>query len=682
MEGYLNARDFGAKGSCFRTEAVATAGERTVRVREVGDLAVGDEVLCLGYNIHSPAAVLFERKDTSPISPRPWHHGADLAGRVEHRGYGGADGDWVVYYFDICPELPGIFRWTKDFGRTWHDGIPLREGWIELSDGTEVRFGDFEARSFGCTAAVVWSTAEVLRIEEIEGLTVRLSSPATRSGECRLMHSDTSALQAAIDTAIKAGKGLFIPNGRYRITSSLRIESPLSLSIVGESCEGVIIDNSLGNVGVEAPEGSCFIINEGKAFELKNITMLGGSSFSERDQAGNLFCRGGDSVYGFYLKKSNATCVHNTERVYIENCHARGMSAECFYARGDSRKLGYVPEKYCKSLTYMRCTVEDCARNAFNNNDQAECTSILYCKVKDVGGCSWEGASRFVKITGCYFSGGGSIALGNVRRRVEDFEHLGTGQHIITDNYFEGGASYGIALIAIGSTASQVTVSNNVFVNCDSNAIRVIGECGSADSPPENIIITSNSIDLTGEGAAAERYGIRITAGFVTVADNHIYTRGEPDGLTAGIVVSEDATRVNIHDNTLASLGVGVKGITAVGRVGEVLSEVSFYREEGRQADAGKPMLLRRRSDRYRGWRIGWLGSGEESEILDFDPIEKSFTLKEGRQLRSGEEFRIFPPAAYLPPVMHHNIIDRCRLPYDFEGEWFSKVKLDENYVF
>lgn len=678
---FLSAASFGASGSEFMTAGQTTKDSNVIVVDNIGDFKVGDEILVIGGNIHNPKRVLFDRRDTSPINPRRWNFCVDLGDSVEHRGYDGTDGAWVVYYFDIYPESKDTFRWTKDFGRTWHENVPLSDGWITLCDGTEVKISDFPERHFGCTAAIVWSSRLIANIEKIEENRLYLSAEANIDANCKIVHSDTAALQRAIDAAISSGKNLLIPNGRYRITSSLYIKDAKSFTLQGEST-AAFIDNSLGNVGIESPEGSCFIIDGGTEVNLKNISMEGSLGFDGRDMAGNLNCRGGDSVWGFYLMKSNATCVHNTERVYIENCHAKRMSAECFYASGDSRKLNYIPEKYCRSLTYMRCTVEDCARNAFNNNDQGELTSLLYCKVKNVGGCAWEGANRFVKIEGCYFNNAGSVALGNVRRRLEDFEHLGTGQHTITNNFFEGGAPYGDAMIIIGSTASQVCISNNTFINFNSNAIYVLGATRAEDSPPENIIIRGNSIDLTAEGAAPkERYGIRITAPFVTASDNHIYVRGECDKSASGIIVSDDATRINIHDNTVCALGVGIASEKVLGCVGEVSSDTVFYRKEYRAASEIKPMLLRRRSHRYRSWILQWLKDGSTSVISDFDPITKSFTISEPRDLKSDDEFYIYPENAVAWNI-HHNIIDGCERGMCLDTFSGRRAELSGNLLF
>lgn len=50
---------------------------------------------------------------------------------------------------------------------------------------------------------------------------------------------------------------------------------------------------------------------------------------------------------------------------------------------------------------------------------------------------------------------------------------------------------------SVDGFASQVVIKGNVFVNFNSPAIDVHGVGQSVDTPPENIIITANSMDLT-----------------------------------------------------------------------------------------------------------------------------------------------------------------------------------------
>jgi hypothetical protein len=356
------------------------------------------------------------------------------------------------------------------------------------------------------------------------------------------------------------------------------------------------------------------------------------------------------------------------------------MSAECFYASSNSRTSEVEPQEYPVSIIYERCSVEDCARNAFNNNDKAEGTSLISCRVRDVGGCAWEGASRFVKITGCYFRNAGSIALGNVRSRASDLELLPTGQHIITNNYFESGSPYGRAMIRVGSWATQVIISSNVFTNFNSNAIEVFGEGGYLDAPSENVIISSNSLDMTAvESPSEKRCAIRLTSSYVTVSDNHISVRGECDRNLTAITVSDDATRISLHDNIIAGAGVGIATETVSGTVGTVVDDMHFYRSE--EYEEHKPMLLRRRSHLYRGWRIRF-SDGEECVLEGFNAETKCFTLRTPRSLTVGESFELYPREAAAPIIIRSNILENCDTSLDLCTESGKRALACDNVVF
>ncbi len=682
-EGFLDARDFGASGSEYKTVAHATAGSKFFILDDIGDFKVGDEVYLSGCNVHFASTQLFERKDMKVRNRRPWHYTQPLLDRVELRGYDGSEGDWVTYFFDIYPESPDTFRWSKNYGRTWHEDVPLKTGeWTPLGNGVEVKINDFKEREWGATAVFVCSSRLHATIENIEGNTVTLSKSANKSCKTLMMHSDSAAIQRAIDAALTEKKNLFLPNGKYRLTNKLSIINAESFTFEGESAANTVIDFSLGGLDIDDFGGSCFYVKGGNEVTLRNLFMLGNLGYKDRDLGANLFCRGGSSVYGFYFHKTNATCVLSTRRMLIENCHARKMSAECFFSAGVSREAADPPGAYTTELTYLRCSVEDSCRNAFNSCDKSENVSMLYCRVKDVGNAAFEGASRFNKIHGCYIKNAGPIALGNARRRVDWLNKLGTGQHVITDNYFEGCTTDGkFPLIKVGSAASQATISNNIFVNFNSSAIAVFGEGLSGDTPPENVIISGNSIDLTAVGEESrERYGIKITSSFATVADNHIFVRGDMDGRVSGIMLSDDVVRLSVHDNTIAGCKAAIVSEKVLGVVGDVVDGVTFYREEKSITQALKPMLLRVASHRYRGWKLLWLSDNTESEILDFDPIELHFTLKEPRKMTPGDKFYIYGPNA-LPWSIHHNIIENCENAILIDSFVENRAILDGNII-
>ena len=670
---FLNARDFGALGSDYETGVLATADSNAFTVDDIGDFKVGEEVLIIGCNPHFAAEQIFNRRDPSPVNPRKYIHHMPYDGRVEVEG--ATKENWVVYMFDIAPDRPNHFRWTKDFCKTWSEEIEIVDGaFAEIDGDIRIKINDFEERHYGCTIIAIASSRMVALIEKIEGNTVYLSKSATASGKFVMQHSDTYPIQQAINAALKEKKSVYLPNGKYRLTSSLYIENATSFTFEGESGVDTILVNELGHLGIERPEGSCFIIRGGTEVNVKNVFMTGNVCCDERYKSGPQPVKGASGLWGFYLNKSNATYVHNTERVYIENCHARRMSAECFYAQSSWRKAEEEPLEYGRQITYMRCSVEDCARNAFNNNDLAECTSILYCRIKNVAGNSWEGASRFVKIIGCYIRDAGCLAFGNVRSRAAENEKLCTGQHIVSDNYFEGTCIYDQSMIRVGAAATQVIIKNNVFINFKSPAVEVFGEGGKNDLPSENVIVTGNSFDLSAIGGASEpRYAVRVTTNFVTVSDNQIFVRGERDENVTGIIVSDDAERVVIHDNTIVNAGVGIKTELVEGVVGYVVDNKTFYRMEklstsytGVGMVPCKPMLLRQRSHRYHGWRIVW-SDGSESEIYDFDPKAMTFTLSEPRDMKVGDKFNVYRPAGTKWSV-HHNMIDNCTTPESLDS--------------
>lgn len=676
----LNARELGVTGSEFQTTARAIKGSNVFALDRIGDFKVGDEVFLSGCNVHLETACLFERRDMNPRTARKWKHNQPLLDRVEMAGYDGSQGDWKVYFIDLYPEAPDIFRWSDNFGRSWNENVQLTDGWIPLKENIRIRIHDFPQREWGCTAVFVWSSRMIAVIEKIEGNCVTLSETANRDCITKIMHSDSLTLQRAIDTALSQKKNLFLPNGKYRLTRTLVIRDPQGFTLEGEDGFGTILDNSIGTVGIERQAGSCFYVAGGESVTLRNLLMIGNLGFADRDMGQNLFCRGGTSVFGFYFNKTNAVCFSSTKRILVENCHARKMSAECFYSMGAMKETAEPADQYTRSITYLRCSVEDCARNAFNNNDKSEHTSILFCRVKDVGNAAWEGASRFTVISGCYISNAGCIAMGNTRRRYDLLYKRGSGQHIISDNYFEGGTiKDNMPMIKAGSIATQIIIKGNVFINFNAPAISIIGEGQSVDTPPENVIISGNSMDMTAiDGESKERYGIKITSNFVTASDNHIFIRGERDEKTTGIIISDDAIRVILHDNTIAGMGVGIASEYAIGAVGDVVDEKHFYRLEGTVAAAVKPMLLRPMSHRYRGWVIRWLADETESVIEDFDPLSLVFTLTAPREMRTGDVFCIYGPNA-LPWSIHHNIIDNCNMPLSLETDSGKRAILNGN---
>jgi len=356
--GYINAKDFGACGSSFETVAQTVAGSNRVTVNDIGDFKVGQDVTVSGCLPRCDCMRLF--------GPRHEHaRNRDIDKEVEIRNWDASKGDHVVYVLDVDPACPDRFRWTDDMSRNWHGNVPIDGEWHTLSGALEVRFDpDFDWTP-GWVVVIVMRATLTAQITAIDGNTLILDQTVTRTCQDKIIHSDSRALQKAIDTAISQGNNLWIPAGTYHLPKSLYVNNARSLTIRGANPEETIL-NVRVDIGIETREGACIVLNGGEEVKLYDLGMRGSIGYDRRDQAGHLQTRGATGVWGFFFMKCNALGVWSTRRVYVENCHARKMSAECFYsACKGTRWIGEEPANYTTSITYMRCSVEDCARNAF-----------------------------------------------------------------------------------------------------------------------------------------------------------------------------------------------------------------------------------------------------------------------------------------------------------------------------
>ena len=643
--GWLNARDFGASGSKFGTTAQTTAGSRQIVVKDAGDFKVGQGVViskCMHYQD--------KRHLWGPRKKITWAN--DLGDKAELRGYDGSQGDWLVLILDVPPGTPSTFRWSEDFGQTWHETVPITGQWQPLRDGMEVRFGKHDWEN-GYTVVFSLRGQLATTVAKIEGKVITLrDAPARTSKDAVLRHRDDDALQAAIDEAIQQKKNVCIPVGHYRLFHGLSVRDAEGITIEGANGAQTVLDISEG-------EGACLTLSKGTQVNVRNLRFLGHSGFDQRRQCGSIPMRGACYFWGFAAKSCNAVSVQNTQRVLIENCHATKMSSECFYSASGSRRGNHEPKHYTQAITYLRCSVVDSGRNAFNNNDMAENTSVLYCRIVDVGGCTWEGASRFVKFIGNYVRNSGTVAMGNIGSRAEHLEQLGSAQHIVADNVFESGACYGRAAIRTCHGASQVVIRNNLFVNFGTCAIDVSGLGDARHLPSKFTTVTGNILDMTSLAEKPEaRVGIDVSATDTIVSDNQIYVRGQCDSKVTAIRVKESAVNVGIHDNLIRQCGQGIAGNRVGAAVSEVVDATTFL-TPGRTVP-----LERRQSHQYRRWNLAWL-SGSKPKTLSlidsFDPETLQFKLTQPHEMAVGDRFEVFPPSANWN--IRDNTISGCAEP-------------------
>ena len=651
---WIDARDCGASGSKFETTAATMERSKQIVVKNAGDFKAGQGVMVSKANPRIAEGRLWgPRKDYAKSKP--------VGDIVQLRGYDGSAGSWVVYVLDVPAGQSQTFRWSDDLGRTWHEKTPMTGDWQPLGGGIEARFGKHDWES-GYTATFIARDQLVTTIEKVDGNTLTLQDAAARSAKDAVVrHNDTVALQAAVDRAIGEKKNVLIPVGNYRLSGPIIVNNAAAITIEGQSATDTVLDLSEG-------EGSCLQLKGGTDVTIRNFSMVGHMGFDESDRAGLMRTFGGTAVWGFYFKKCNALGISNTERVLVENCHARRMSAECFYSQSGSRVGSREPKSYTKAITYLRCSVVDCARNAFNNNDYAENTSVLHCRIVDVGGCTWEGASRFVRFIGNYVRNAGTIAMGNIRSRAEHLEQLGSGQHIVADNVFEGRTCYGGRpggyIVRACDGATQVIVRNNIFVNYNSCGIEIVPNPDPRSLPTSNCTITGNIMDMSAIGEPSRpRTAIHVGASDSIISDNQVYTRGVCDTNVTAICLTEPAINLTIHDNLLRNCGTGIVAEAAFSVIGEVVNPTTFV------ASRGKVPMERRQSHCYRDFNLAWFRANKPdgfSIIKCFDPETLRFQLKQPREMKVGDRFEISAPSANWN--LHDNIITGCANPAVFNG--------------
>ncbi|MEW6354977.1 MAG: right-handed parallel beta-helix repeat-containing protein [Planctomycetota bacterium] len=672
--GWVNARDCGASGSQFETAAETTAGSKQIVVKNMGDFQVGQGVMISKCNPHYTLDTIW-----GPRGLVIW--GKKIQGQAEIRGYNGDQGDWVVLVLDVGQGSKDV-RWSEDLARTWHPDVPITGDWQPIRDGIEVKFNKFEWEK-GYTVVFSARGQLVSVIEKIEGNTILLRDAPTRTAkDAVLRHCDDAALQTAIDQGIKEKRNVYVPTGHYRLSRGLRVGKPEGITIEGENAVHTVLDISEGN-------GACVTMAGGVDVTLRNFTMIGHSGFDRSDQCGHIPMKGSSYFWGFAAKGCNATTISSTERVLIENCHGRNMATECFVSGSRGRGTPDKPNPgHTKQTTYLRCSAIDCGRNGFNDvTCGSENTSVLYCRIVNVGGCSWEGAGRFVRFIGNYVRNSGPIAMGNLGpgNRDPSFDYVGAGQHIIADNVFEGGVSYagrsGGNMICTSVGSTQVIVRNNLFINFNSSGVTASGRTDPTHYASSNTIISGNIFDMTCvDEKPLARYAVDVSASDAIVSNNQVYVRGAPDAKVTGVVIKEPAVNVSVHDNLIRNCGIGILTGRVASRVGEVTDKVTFA-----PAFASLP-LDSRRARQCEGWRLVWLAGGKPAGVSVLDavigaakPETVQFKLKEPREIKAGDAFETIPPSANWN--IHSNTITGCLRPVVLDSYGSPTSVLRKNVI-
>ncbi|MBM4049876.1 MAG: right-handed parallel beta-helix repeat-containing protein, partial [Planctomycetes bacterium] len=404
--------------------------------------------------------------------------------------------------------------------------------------------------------------------------------------------------------------------------------------------------------------GACFGLQRGTEVTIRNFRLIGHTGLAE--QPGVVRTSSGFNFWACALKSCNAVSINATERVLVENVHASRMASECFFSGGPYRQGKEEPKEYTRSATFLRCSVTDCAANAFNNCDFAENTSILYCRV-DGAGAGWhayEGSGRFVRFIGNYVRNAGPVTIGDIPHslpRLDHFQELGVGQAIVADNVFEGIGRCGG--IRVNHCPTQVVIANNLFINYNGYAIATSNATVHNTYPPQNISITGNIIDLTYAGEnPAWRGGIIVNTSDTLVSNNQVYVRGAPDAKVTGVQIRDGALNVNVHGNLVRNCGRGLVAHRLPGKVAEVVDSRTFLQ-------TGLPLEWRT-SHLYRNWTLAWLKDSKpagQSVVDAYDPATLRFKLREPHEMRADDSFEAFPPSANWN--IHGNTLTGCVQP-------------------
>ena len=642
--GWLSVTDFGASGSTFDTKATLTAGSKDIVVEDVGDFKVGQ-------------GVMISRGDPRYYSGRVYgpgriYYGSQpLKGKFEIRGFDGTKISWVGFVLDIRKANPVRFRWTDDLARTWkaHD-VPITGDWQPLSNGVEVKFLKYDWQP-GHVIAFGAQSQVLSVIDKIEGKTITLrTEPKAAAKHAVICHDDQPGLRAAIDAAIRDRKNVYLPQGHYRLSKGVGVRNA-AIRIEGSGMH-TVLDISCGR-------GSVFGLHRGKSVTIRSLKMVGPCGFADR--AGVVHTATGNGFWTVALQPSGAVYVGGVERLLVEDVHVSKMTSECFYSGGSFRDNVKRNRPYTQSITYHRVTVTDCGFNAFNNNDLAENTNILNCRVVDIGGAFWEGPSRFIRFVGNYVRNTDGFSIGNQSTRHQHgLDQLGCGQAIVADNVLEGVRRSDGIRVAHGPT--QAVIANNLFINFNANAIRVSSDTWHSAYAASNVVVKGNIIDLTNTSdEPRSRTGIYVSASDTIVADNQVYVRGEIDPRTTGIAVVEPAQNVNVHDNLVRNCGRGIITGSTLSTVGKVVDESTFV--------PGRFPFQWRHSHCYRGWHLAWLSGVNNRKLARIDvytPDEETLKLAQPHRAKVGDRFNVF--AALANWQIHHNTVTGCRSPVVLGG--------------
>lgn len=704
--GWINASEHDASGSEFQSIGKTRTGSNEIAVGDIGDFKVGQGVTVSNCNLHYYGMLY------NAAEPYLAKNQKTLGDEMEFRGLD-ENKAWQTFVIHFEKTEPVTFSWmavdsalqrdisdhpqySQAYKWCWQGKkLPINNEWFTLADGVQARFKKLDWQP-GESVSFHARNRLIAQITGVKGRTLVLSEHATiDASNAVVRHHDQTALQSAVDKAIVERKALFIPAGRYRLSTGLGIRNA-SLRVEGAHREQTILDVTEDNTAV-------FWISGGRDVAVTNLGMSGHTGFMKLP--GNTYFPTA-SGFAFWptanqqmeVKGCAAANIVSTEHILFEDINVTGMASEAFYLHGSDRYGGkpYVQaphegmselqKQYTRSCTFHRCKVFDCAFNAFNNNDFAENTSILHCHVERVGNFC-ESACRFLRIIGNYVKDCNFSGL-NGNGRGENPNEIDRMQAIISDNVFEGGRwGYGIS---VNNPVSETIISNNLFVACSKAPAIAICNRGQRGFPAKGTVsITGNNIDLScrEEFPDNDRVGIVVSGANVIIANNHIYDRGPVSEKVTGISISDDSVNVHVHDNAICNCYYGIRaGARTYVNRGDGKGRFEFLHTESEVAETLGSSSFRDKelsfASNYRAWKLRWStgsNSGKVSTVKNFDHNTRTVTLKEEIRMLPGDRFEVCPKFANWQ--IHHNTVEASMKPFAIDLFSDDGVLLKDNVI-
>ena len=168
--------------------------------------------------------------------------------------------------------------------------------------------------------------------------------------------------------------------------------------------------------------------------------------------------------------------------------------------------------------------------------------------------------------------------------------------------------------VFVGNHATQVTVSNNIFLGFSKECAIIIGG-------GRRVTVTGNHIDLTRleGGPDNERCGIQVEASNVPGRRQpHLRPAASATPKATGVHIADDAVNVHLHDNIIEKLSLRPAQRTPETtwrRMARGASSSSTPRAEVEAVTGarslpgqGHPAPPADSAAPYRGWQLRWLG--------------------------------------------------------------------------